>query len=325
MSSHTELKGFDNVGESLLSEQLESNVTSWFQWGLLCKGGFGNVTIPTSGAYGGNFHRLRLVDEPNYQLGQVWEGFRQDWVWETGVNYSAQPIRVSGVFVNGGFQPVTGVGSYAHKIDYRYGRVVFDTPLPESSVVTAEFSYRLFNFQPGSAPFWRQIQANSFRADQESFLQTSGAWSVLAQNRVQLPAVVVQPIPKTRRVPHEIGNLTHRVRQDVLFHIIAETPTDVTWLHDIITAQQEKRIVGYDKNGVLRDERFGLSFDGSPATSGLTYPQLVDQYPWRQLRVVEMASVQQPSGPLVTVEQPRGVATYLPMATVRGTFEVDLP
>lgn len=318
MATHTNLRGFNHVGESLLSDQLESNLHSFFSWGLLGKGAFWNVNIPTSGAYEGNDHQLKMVDDPNYTEGQVWEAFRQDWVWETGIEYDYQPIRVSGVFVNGDFQPVTGVGTYQHSIDYRYGRVTFDTEIQTTDIVTCEYSFRMYNVYPGSSPWWREIQTRTYRSDE--FHGGSGVLNILATNRVQLPAIVVQTIPRSSRTPYEIGSLVNTVHQDVLFHVIGETPTDVCQIHDMLTYQQDHTMIAYDKNQVLASERFGLDAEGSPSESGLMYPDLVAPtgdggYAWKKIRFLRMSSS----------EQSTMLTSPLYQATVRGTFTVEIP
>lgn len=318
--SVTALKGFDNVGQSMLSDTLETNLVSWFQWGFLEKGGFWNVKIPTSGAYGGEAHRLRPVADPSYTNGQVWEAYRQDWIWETGVNYAVQPIRVSGVFVDGNFKPATGVGAYKHYIDYRFGKVVFDTPISTGAKVTCEYSYRLYNVTPGNTEWWRQIQTRSYRIDNNNFgTMGSGMWNVLAENRIQLPAIIVQVIPSNRRHGYEIGSEAHTVQQDVLFHVVSETSYDTNQLSDIITAQQDSRIILFNKNDVLEQERFALDYRGSPAQSGLMYPDLIkgppNGYGWRQARFMTAEAV----------DQPVKATAPLFMATVRGMFEVELP
>ena len=111
MPTYTSLKFIDSVGKTTLSQQLQDNLVEFFSWGLIDKGGFFNVNIPAVGLYGGNKHQLRLVDDPNYTAGQVWEGYRNNWVWESGLSTSTQPIAVSGVFVGFGlfnpFKPVS--------------------------------------------------------------------------------------------------------------------------------------------------------------------------------------------------------------------------
>ena len=100
----TQLQRVSNVGNTLLNSELESNLKSYLDWGLLGIGGWFNVEIPTSGAWGGTFDQLRLVDDPSYSAGQIWESARKDWVWETGVPYTGgSPIQITGVSVNGTF------------------------------------------------------------------------------------------------------------------------------------------------------------------------------------------------------------------------------
>ena len=41
-----------NIGNTLLNSELESNLKSFLDWSLLGVGGWSNITIPTSGAYG---------------------------------------------------------------------------------------------------------------------------------------------------------------------------------------------------------------------------------------------------------------------------------
>ena len=48
------------VGNTLLNSELESNLKSFLDWSFLGIGGWSNITIPTSGAYGGTFDNLRM-------------------------------------------------------------------------------------------------------------------------------------------------------------------------------------------------------------------------------------------------------------------------
>lgn len=301
MPTHTSLKGVSSVFDSLLSDQLEANLLAFFQWGLLGVGGFFDVAASQSGGYGGDEGRLRPVSDPNYDDGRVWEAFRKDWVWETGVGWPRQPVRVSGVYVDGDFRPLSSTGQYAHAIDYPNGRVIFDSPVSRSGEVRCEYSYRLFQLYTADTDWWGQLQARSFRVDDPQFLQWgSGSWDVLAENRVQLPAVVVEAVPNVHsRVGYEIGSAAQTVQQDVLFHVIAEDRFYLKWLHDALTNQDQKRLVAFDKNRLLSDGAFPLDWRGSPAPSGLMYPDLVRPsseggYGWRQLRIENASSTDQP-------------------------------
>jgi hypothetical protein len=318
VSTSTTLKGVDNIGDSLLSEQLECNALAFFSWGLLGIGGFFNVNIPQSGAYGGDFSRLRLSEDPNYSVGQVWEGFRKDWVWESGVEFTSQPTAISGVFVDGQYYNPADTGGYGHLVDYPNGRIIFASPIDSGSTVTCEYSYRLWQWYTQDVPWWEEIQFNSYRVDSPQFLQYgSGAWSILAENRVQLPAVIVEAVSRTDRKPFEIGSEAVTVRQDLLFHILAETPTDRKTMHDIITEQYQKRIQGFDKNLMFDADAYPLTADGAIASGAMCYPDLIQPtgdggFFWTQIRFADTRSV----------DQGRILPFY--WATVRAVMEVDI-
>lgn len=320
MPSHTSLKSVSNISDILLSKSLELNLSAHFQWGLLGIGGFFNINVPTSGAYGGDQSRLRLVTEDsNYTSGRVWEGFRSDWVWETGVEYPYQPIHVSGVWVNSVFYPtVSTTGAYAHHVEYPAGRVVFNSAIATNSTVQASYSFRYVHFTHGSVPWWRQVQTRSLRNDDAHFLtQGSGAWSLLSQNRIQLPAVIVDAAPncRTSAVGYELGSMVAIRSQDVMFHILAEEPDTAKNLHDLIISQNEKSIFLFDVNQVYASGALPLDSNGTPVSGVMKmYPDLVKEnadggFRSNTLRFARMASA----------DSDNPVSIW--RASVRATFE----
>lgn len=272
----TKLKGVPKVGEMLLSNQIETNLISFFNYGLLEAGGFYNVRMPQSGAYGGTFDTLRLVDDPNYSTGQVWEGFRGEWVWESGLDLSTQPIRVSGVYVDNTFRPASGVGTYAHTVNYPLGRIVFDSAISSSATVKAEFSHRWATFTTVDSPWFRQVLDSSFRVDNPHFAQFgSGSWDQLGTTRINLPAVAVE-VSKVTLSPFALGG-GQKVNAQVSFHILAETSWDRNQLKDILINQNNRNIYFFDVNDIP-EHRFPLDVNGSPTPSGFMYPQMVNIY-----------------------------------------------
>src|SRR4051812_17342520 len=103
----------DNYGSYLLTEQIEGNLTSWLNWGLLSIGAFENITKGEQAVYTGDRSRLRPANDPRItstvNTSKVWQAHRPDWCWETGVNYATQPIDISGVWINNSFFPTTGI------------------------------------------------------------------------------------------------------------------------------------------------------------------------------------------------------------------------
>ncbi|MBY0525611.1 MAG: hypothetical protein K2R98_19555 [Gemmataceae bacterium] len=320
MSTLTNLKGVTEYGEAQFSSQIETNLRQFFNWGFLGIGGFYNVVIPSSGAYGGTQSRLRPVRDNDFTDGCVWEGPRQDWVWESGVEYARQPIQVSGVYVGGTFYPSSTTGAYAHYIDYPQGRVVFNSPINTASVVTAEYSYRAVQFTTADeAPWVRELMFNSMRVDDTHYLQQgSGSWDILAKKRVQLPCVVIESVDNVRCRPFEIGSQVRTQTQDVLCHVFAEKPWDKKQIHDILVDQYEKRLDGFDLNLVRDANALPLDYRGSPKPPGVMYPQMIAPtgdggFKWTQLRLVDVHSTNQEAMP------------PLYWSTIRYTVELELP
>lgn len=318
--THTSLKGCSDIGRALFKEQVEANCVEFFKWGCLGIGAFYNFYLPASGAYGGSYTTLRCSEDPNYLQGQVWEGPRQDWVWESGVQYGTQPIAISGVYINGTFYAngslvPTGSG---FAVNYPLGRITFDNPISPSSVVECEYSARQWQFTPASVPWWREVQFNSMRVDDFQYQQYgSGAWSVLSENRVQLPHVIVDVTPRQTYIPLGLGQGT-RVNQEVMFHILGELPYDPKTMSDIIIAQRDKTIQLFDKNKIAEANAFPLDEYGNIASGARCYPDLVAStdlggYFWVKGTFLEMSSDSVSNSP------------PLYHACVRATVQVDMP
>ena len=317
---YTKLKGVTDVGDSLFMTILENNLKAFIDWGLLGVGAWFDAKIPASGAYGGTFHTLRRVDDPAYDTGQVWETPRKDLVWETGVSYQdatgVQPIQISGVYIDGTLYSADDA-TYGHYIDYPMGRVVFDSAISTSSTVTLEHSYRwLQTYVADKAPWWQELQYRSFRVDSSHVTQTgSGDWSIGGHHRVQLPAIVIEAVPRRYSQGYELGSANLRTYQDVLFHVLAESKWQRNQLVDILSMQKDKSIYLFDTNKVAESGAYPLDYRGSVVDNPLMYPDLITQAPsgyrWRTCRFTDAT--------LSEVESPH---QNLHEGVVRTTFEV---
>lgn len=289
MARYTELDGFSHIGQSSQTELIESNLVMFFDWGLINKGAFFNVTIPTSGQYGGSRHQLRLVSDPNYSLGQVWEAFRGNWVWQSGLSTSVQPIHVSGVRVNGTFYPLSASGTYNHTVDYNNGRVVFNSPIPTGSAVTCEYTYKWISVvNSDKIPWFKDIQYNSLRRDSLQFGQVaSGDWFGLGQTRLQMPIVAVEMSQGGYTKPYALGGGQWVYRRGI-FNIFTEDEQTAKRLADVISTQDDRFIYEVDLDSVAANKRFPLLPNGMIASGALTYPQIVETYKWNQMRLYEM-------------------------------------
>lgn len=302
----------DHIGESLQTAQLEGNIIAWLNWSFLNIGAFNNIEISTPSIYGSTFPaKLRPVKDPRgFTNGQIWEGPRRDWVWESGIPYSGQPISISGVYVTGNFIPASSTGTYY--INYPLGQVVFSTPIATGLDVKVAHSYRTVQVKSADQPWFQHLVFDGFREDNSQFSQppgSGGPWDILAQNRVELPCILIEPVDRVKMVPLEIGNTARTQSQDVLCHIFTETPWDRKTLHDILINQYDKRFPTFDKNEIP----YPLDYRGVPVSGAKTYPELCSGYPWQVVQITNVSS-----------SEFNQLGEKLYLSTVRWTCEFDM-
>lgn len=270
----TSLRNISNIGQSLLNDMVNTSVIEFFDWALLGVGNFVNIVMPTSGNYGGETSKLRLVDDPRYVNGRIWEGFRSNWVWENNVAFSNQPIPITGIYVNNAFIP----NNSGYYVNYPQGRIVFDTAIATTSKVQLQYSYKFINVYTSESEWFRKIQPDSFRLDNAEFAQYgSGVWSTLSEARIQLPAIIVEVVPRRSYTGLQLGGGQY-VDQNVLFHIYAETTFDRNYLSDVISYQNLNKIVIIDKKKMLDSGVFPLDYRKTTISNPLTYPNIIQNY-----------------------------------------------
>ena len=289
--SFSELKCFSDFSDNLLDDQLRGNLLSFFDWGFINKKAFHNVTIPASGLYGGNKELLKPFKDSRYRDGQVWRSFRSNWVWQSGLSTTEQPIRCSGVWVNNVFCPTSGVGPYSHYIDYVRGGIVFNTPIPTNSVVKAEYSYKFITLvDADEVPFVRQLQNDSFRLDSNFFSSlASGDYAILPDTRLQLPLVALEVTSDVRYAPYQLGGSQY-TRTKVIAHVISDEPKIAKKIAMAISNQNEKAINTFDVNKITEGNLSPLNYKGSINDGALTHPDMVNQYEWKKLCITDMQS-----------------------------------
>jgi hypothetical protein len=285
------LKGFTTFGDATVTTHVRENLISFFDYGIIEKSGFINVQIPSTGYYGGLEHQLRAVDDPRYTYGQVWEGFRSNWVWESGLGAltstdSASP-GVTGIYVNNTFYPTATTGTYSHYINHPLGRVVFDSAIDTDSTVTCQYSYKYVNITRADGLEWfKRVQQYSERADNTNFVNNSGEWAILGDNRLQLPAIGIELINSRKMTPYALGGGQH-VFTDFLFHCVAEDAYTRDHLMDIVSLQNDKVLKAYDLDEISSSNAFPLDYRGVPVSGALTYPNLVSEYEGNHIRLIE--------------------------------------
>lgn len=226
---------------------------------------------------------LKVVNSPGYTDGQVWQGFRKHWVYESGVTYtgvdgSGYVPYVPQVYVGGILQ------SSGYFINYELGQVIFNTAISTSSTVQAQHSFKNVQVYIGDdLPWWQELQFRSWDVDDDHWQLTDrGDWSVGGNHRVQMPLVIINATARGDTPPFALGNYHSKRRQDVKFHVLAEDKATRDNLTDLILNQSEKTIVLFDIDQAMVDQKIPLDCNGRLV--GRPYPYLIDNYGWAYAR-----------------------------------------
>ena len=290
--SYQRLKGIDDIQKYHLTNGIQDALVEYFDWALLDIGNYFNVTLGEISPDGNDYSKLRLSSDANYTEGQVWEGFRKNWVWQSGVDYSPSPIvgddsdnpGISGIYVNDQFQPSSGVGKYKHYIDYFNGRVIFDSAIPTTSKVQVEHSYKWINVvYANNVPWLREIQTDTMEPTSSFYEKDKSSWNVPPEARLQLPAIAIEAVPTRSFKGYQLGG-GQWVYTDVLFHCIAEDEITRNKLVDVVSLQSDKTISLLDINSISDDGDYPLDYRGVPVANALRYPDLIDLHNGGKLR-----------------------------------------
>jgi hypothetical protein len=284
--SYLNLKGFDSVFDSTLNNDLQDNIIEFLDWGLLQKGNYMNVHLGELSPDGQDYSKLKLSSNPNYPPGKAWEGFRKNWVWQSGVSYDPPPIvgsnnskpGISGVYINDTFYPSNITGQFSHHVDYYNGRIVFNTPISSGSKVQVEHSYKYINvLYANSLPWLSEIQKNSLNLDASFNILNKGKYDIPAEARIQLPAIAVEIVPRRTFKGYQLGGGQY-VDTDILLHCLAEDEYTRNKLVDIVSLQNDKKIYTFNSNKLAASGAFPLDYRGFPVSGAMRYPDLVENY-----------------------------------------------
>jgi hypothetical protein len=270
-------KNVHHITEDLLLNNIEINLKMFLDWAFLNIGGWFDVNINESNLQNNNYDKLILVNDRAYANGKVWEGIRKDWVWETASCNSRSPNGVS-VSINN-----STISSANYSINYPLGRIIFNNPQSQTSVVKCSYSYRYVQvYRANDSDWFSLIQYSGPSTTSNINKLANGNWSIGKQHIIQLPMIVVEALPKSRSRPHEIGSGGLIIEQDFAFHIFADNKNDRNKIIDILRLQQDLIIWLFDTNAIMKDNKYPLNYDGSLKTNPLNYPDIIDQYKWKQ-------------------------------------------
>jgi len=318
MSYEYGLVGITNASDAKVTNTLLNNFISFYDWGFLEKGGYYNMISPASGIYGVNRSALKVASDPKYPANTVWQSSRENWVWESGINRTTPPVQISGIYKNNQFlpysyNPTSGyyVGS-GYRIDHKNGRVIFNSAIPATSVVTLNYSYKWVSVESSEGlPFIRHIQTRSFRPD-EGYFTSSGNWVQLGQTRVQLPAIFIE-VPKTRSYkPFQLGGGQY-AETDVVFYILTENYATCNDIQDTISYQNDRIIQLYNLNTASKSGDLSFNYRGDLISKTYNYPYLIDNHRFSWCRIYN-----------TTISDSTELSPNFYMGTVRCSTEIEL-
>ncbi len=268
-------KGSQNFYDYDVTDILGYNIKSFLEYGLLEIGAYTNVTLTSANS--GYALLQRTHDDRFGGAGRVYEGYGPSWVWETDVippSGKAAPFQASGIYVNNTFYPtVSTSGQYSHYIDYRNGRVVFDSSVSANTVVKCEYSFRDIDVFLQDSPQWKTIRSSYLPYLQEfnriSEVQPSGMASILKDRRVWLPCVAITMDDMTFDRGIQLGG-GDIYDYEVRYHVFSDSSFANKRLSDIINNQAQKTLKVFNIN----NHTFPYRFNGSLASGALSYKQL---------------------------------------------------
>jgi hypothetical protein len=266
----------ENINERKSIASLEDNIKSFLDYSFLKIGGFTNVNIPTSGLYSNDFSKTKVGYNPVKPTGSVWETFRKDWVYETGISYSDKyPTAISGIYFNNSFIPgPTGNVAHPYYIDYPNGNIVFQTAKPSGSDIKLNYSYRNIQiYKANESSWWKEFQR--YHYDSSTLNKTPGQ-ILISNNKIQLPCIIVETIARTSQEPYELGNTKNIINQDLLLHIYTENLIQRNNLINILILQKDNQNVLYNINKVIKEQKWPINNNGSYNVSGLNYNQITN-------------------------------------------------
>jgi hypothetical protein len=287
MADTLNLEGFNNTQDLGLTNILLENFVMRYDWGFINKGGFYNIVSPATGIYGNDKSKLVSVKDPNYTDGKVWQSNRTNWVWETGVS-KGTPISPTGVYINNTYT------TSGFNVDYKNGRVIFDSPVAVSSNVRISYSHKYVNVFPASdLPFFKNVQSLSNRSDSSQFtMRGSGDWALFGEKRVQLPAIAIDVMPVHNTKPYQLGG-GKWMHNNIVFYVISKNAWEAKNMLDIIAEQDDLSINLFNPNAALSSGVY--PFDASnylrpqALPSGM-YPQLVSNFKYKDCYIFNTGS-----------------------------------
>lgn len=265
------LKNITTLDQYSHSMNLERNIAMFFDFGCLLISGYQNFYNGTP-FLGQTLGNLRPAKSQQYALGRVWEGFRSNWVWESGSGI--YPINISGIYINNVFT------TSGFNIDWKRGQVILDSGIPVTSTVKASFSAKTIHWDTADCAWFRQVVAETSKYDQFNADGIgSGIRTVMNDHRIQPPAVIVEVTTQSNLEPYQLGGGSW-YNPTIKFHIFTENPDNKKLVTDLICSQNTHSFLGTDFNKIRTANDAPYTPYNFLSSGAKILPHLQSLYPW---------------------------------------------
>jgi hypothetical protein len=273
MSSFIDSTNF--YGSKTLTQTLRENLVGMLRYGLLEIGAYYNITLGLTNQHGDDLSRYRPVSYPGTTGIRVFQGFKADAVWESGITVQStgisQPIAITGIVVNNTFAATgsTVLGT-TYYLDYPNNRVVFAAPVPSGTKVQVPHSVRAVSVYDTVGDVYRKLVSDWVA--QPSGTSASTDYSI--EEKAYLPAVFVRIDGYSDSVGHELGSRTKRSKANITIDTISTNDFDGERLLDICYGLETRTMRLFDVDTVPKP----LDYRGALKPDAITYPAMISGY-----------------------------------------------
>lgn len=275
---------------------VKSNLEVWLNDLFLRDGFFTNVSTGETDIYGRDISEMIHTEDPTYITGRVWQSAFKEWVHESGIiptnNLITAPILSDGVTVDGTFYPKDPLApgfnpAFSHAIDYRNGRVIFDTPVSLASTVQGEFAYKEITVD---------LAATFENENKEFFVETNykdnpfqtGVITFPEENSRTLPMVLID-VTSMGYTAYELGNASNLMELQGSLIIWSRDDYIRDQIEDLIGSQEHVVVPGIDFN----DAPYPLDYRNDRNALYTSYGDMASIYSpyfWRRIYIDDIDS-----------------------------------
>lgn len=280
----------------LAKSQVKANLNLWLNDLFLQEGFYHNISVGDTDIYGRDISVLTTTSDATFADYRVWQSAFKEWVYESGITplYSgvAEPITISGVTVNGTFYPQDSGAAgysvaYAHTVDYKNGRVIFNTPISSSATVQADFSYKDITIDYASSYENEQSEFYIETSYKDNPFQT-GVVIYPKENSRTMPLLLIEIAERTNEA-YELGAPTNVAKFNCFLHLWARDDFIRDSIEDILTSNERMVLKGIDFNSAPFPLIY-MNDKNSQYTSYSDLAQVSSPYFWKRIYIDQISA-----------------------------------